>query len=219
MVKTEQAENTDTLKKAIDAYLKRGFGSMNKHDFEVYIFNELLKTKYRDKSNYEISRDLKISESKVKSLYYEANLRYAVDFDQECQSAFIEAIKKIKFQQAKKDDEIKLSFVIEKMSVRKYLEHKLKEKGRFVDFHFNTEVITVSSDDFFNLVEECAGGQIRTKIQEEIKNGNIPSIKEVIKDFIEEHTKVFGGSASNIISLTVDDIIEFVTTKKNNKSL
>ena len=63
------------LRDAIDAYLNRGFGSMNKNDFEVFIFNELLRNplygKYMD---YDFSVMLRIPESKVKRLRYEANL-------------------------------------------------------------------------------------------------------------------------------------------------
>ena len=52
----------------IDNYLKRGFGSMNKNDFEVMIMHELLQGKLKGKSNYEISRELRVPESKVKRL-------------------------------------------------------------------------------------------------------------------------------------------------------
>ena len=62
----------DWLKK----YLERGFGSMNKNDFEVFIFSELLKSKLKSMSNFDISVCLKIPESKVKRLKYEASLRY-----------------------------------------------------------------------------------------------------------------------------------------------
>ena len=71
------------LKSAIEAYLQRGFGSMNKNDFEVWIFNELLKTKLAGLSNYAISVELKLPEQKVKRLKYEATLRYGNTSDEQ----------------------------------------------------------------------------------------------------------------------------------------
>ena len=56
------------MKNFINQYLAKGFGSMNKNDFEVMIMHWLLQNRLSGKSNYEISRELKISESKVKRL-------------------------------------------------------------------------------------------------------------------------------------------------------
>lgn len=52
------------LDKTIQQYLDRGFGSMNKNDFEVWIFNYLLQTKLKGKGNYAISIELRMPESK-----------------------------------------------------------------------------------------------------------------------------------------------------------
>lgn len=57
------------IENVIQLYLKRGFGSMNKNDFEVWIFNEWRKLqdkKDKNLSDYAISKELKISETKVK---------------------------------------------------------------------------------------------------------------------------------------------------------
>lgn len=35
--------NNTTLEKILDSYVNRGFGSMTKNDFEVWIFHQLLK--------------------------------------------------------------------------------------------------------------------------------------------------------------------------------
>ena len=70
----------------IHNYIKRGFGSMTKNDFEVFIFGQILSMKeYKGKSNYELSILLRIPESKVKRLRYESALRYSdpmIDYKQ-----------------------------------------------------------------------------------------------------------------------------------------
>ena len=60
----------------IDQYIERGFGSMNKNDFEVFIFGQMLEMpSYKGKTNYELSLLLRIPESKIKRLRYESSLR------------------------------------------------------------------------------------------------------------------------------------------------
>ena len=66
-----------TLNEVISKYLEKGFGTMNKNDFEVWIFHYLLEHELQGKKNYEISIALKIPESKVKRLRYEAELKYS----------------------------------------------------------------------------------------------------------------------------------------------
>ena len=62
----------------IDRYFQRGFGSMNKNDFEVLIFDLLRRFgDLKGKSAHSVSLTLQIPESKVKNLAYEADLKYA----------------------------------------------------------------------------------------------------------------------------------------------
>lgn len=65
-----------TINTVIDQYLARGFGTMNKNDFEVWIFHYLMQHRLQGKSNYDISVALKIPEQKVKRLRYESELKY-----------------------------------------------------------------------------------------------------------------------------------------------
>ena len=76
----------------IQAYLDRGFGSMTKNDFEVMIFAELLQTSLLNKSNYDISVDLRIPETKVKRLRYEASLKYNILSEQDLRDKFRKAV-------------------------------------------------------------------------------------------------------------------------------
>ena len=66
------------LEKALDVYLNRGFGSMNKNDFEVFIFSQLLDKRFLGYNDYKISIELKIPISKIKRLRYEASLKLSL---------------------------------------------------------------------------------------------------------------------------------------------
>lgn len=73
----------DDLKTVINKYLTRGFGSMNKNEFEVWIFHYLLSNRFINENNYDISIQLRIPETKVKRLRYEAELKYGDPKDEE----------------------------------------------------------------------------------------------------------------------------------------
>jgi len=163
-----------TIQDALDAYLQRGFGSMNKNDFEVWIFHQLLQSTLKGKSNFIISRELRIPESKVKRLRYEANLRYYDENDGK--QPFLDAFKTILKNATVKKDGQKISFAIEDTYIRKQLEADLKQSGRFLDSSFNSEIVTMSQDDLFYLIEEYWGGsselidKFEDKLQEVISD-------------------------------------------------
>lgn len=75
-LKMMKQKSEKTLDQAIEKYLERGFGSMNKNDFEAYVFNHLVGSSMQGLSDNAISRRLRIPKSKVKRLRYEADLNY-----------------------------------------------------------------------------------------------------------------------------------------------
>lgn len=132
------------LDKTIQQYLDRGFGSMNKNDFEVWIFNYLLQNRLKGLSNYDISIELKIPESKVKRLKYEAGLKYGDTKDTAIYASELEVL--LNKAQLKKNG-LCVQFVIEDIQLRKYLDSLLKQDGRFSDTSFNTEIVSIDADD------------------------------------------------------------------------
>ena len=130
----------------IAQYLRRGFGSMNKNDFEVAIFSRLLGTTLKDCSDYEISRKLRIPQSKVKRLRYEASLH---NDDLDYSALFQDVIKRAVI----KSNGTKLQFRIADSSLRSYLDDCLKKGGRFFDSSFNSELVVIDSDDFIFLLD------------------------------------------------------------------
>ena len=156
----------NTIDFAIDQYLSRGFGSMNKNDFEVWIFNQLLQGRLKGKSNYEISRELNLPESKVKRLRYEADLKYASDQDIENRLYEIlnQALSKAYLKVIGKD--VQIQFIIEDLSVRKFLDYKLKKNGFFSDSSFNSEIVSVRSEGLKFLYECTPNGKSAFEIFE-----------------------------------------------------
>ncbi len=191
----------------IDQYLNRGFGSMNKNDFEVWIFNYLLNNRFIDESNYDISIKLRIPESKVKRLRYEAELKYC---DLQNEESYKNALGKILEKSILKKDGNYVQFIIEKIQLRKYLDSILKKDGRFTDSSFNSEIVTIDVDDFEYLVEIIWPGE-NWKAIYNLANMKLNNKSSTFKDIFKSFCKGIGTqTGKNIVNLTFSGILELV---------
>lgn len=180
-----------TLQDAINAYLKRGFGSMNKNDFEVFIFNELLISNpvFSGKSDFDISCELRIPQSKVKRLRYEAGLKFPIS-----QSAInLEIDQALHNARVLPNSERCIEISVENVLVQKYIEATLKKKNGFCDSSFNSEILRFTLEDYVTLLNEIYGEEaveetLQTVLKEiEKKSGKKEkrTLKELLKTFFD----------------------------------
>ena len=203
----------ETLSTIIDQYLARGFGTMNKNDFEVWIFHHLLQHQLQGKSNYDISMALKIPEQKVKRLRYESELKYPTTDDCDRRRLLIEAISHAKFRQAKDGQVV---FALNDKMLRSYLENQLINDGRFYDSSFMSNIIVLSVSDFLFVLDSILlTKDDKQKIINQAKKGLKESKKlpasvtelagDAAKGFCETLLKNFVGKAG-------DSLIDAFTT-------
>lgn len=190
--------------KFLGVYLQRGFGSMNKNDFEVLIFHLLRETYGKDKrmSNYQWSLDLHIPETKVRKLSYEADLIYQIYDPELLKRKFFDILDAnvSKFS----SDGKKIQFVIEDKSLRTMLSADLKDLGYFADGSFNTEVVSVELNAFAALLikyyPEEFGRQLETKCMSlaTVNKKKIDKV-EILQKFLEALAKGSGEAIPAII--------------------
>ncbi len=171
------------LESAIDQYLNRGFGSMNKNEFEVWIFYYLLQNQLQGKSNFDISVELRLPESKVKRLRYEATLKYGSPQNRKDYiAAFEKLLTKVSF---KKDGDC-IQFVVEDIQLRKFLGSELKKGGRFSNTSFNSEIVSIEADDLEFLLKTLWPNEDLNEIYEQAKkklNKKQFTFKDLLKEF------------------------------------
>ncbi len=134
----------------LNLYLQRGWGCMNKNDFEVYIFYCILqKDEYRDLNDYELSVKLRVPQAKIKRLRYEADLKYLQPEADAYNEQFRELLKIAKPQM--KGDRY-VEFVMENKALYLYIDNLLKKDGRIGDRSFNSEMMVISLDNLTYLL-------------------------------------------------------------------
>lgn len=137
--------NNTTLEKILNSYVDRGFGSMTKNDFEVWIFHQLLKGELLGKTNREISIRLRIPDTKVKRLRYEADLKWGEpNNDSTYHDALVAVIQKARLVK----NRTQILFVIEDTALLKYLDAKMKSAEISWDKSFNSENIFIDFEQY-----------------------------------------------------------------------
>ena len=168
------------------------FGLLNKTDYEVLVFRELLKDN-PNTTNYEFSRQLKLPVSKIKRLREEVVLRYEERNEQFYQVQFVSLLKTKSDFNGK--DEVRIQ--VEDADMRNYLLAILSEKNIISDTSFSRDILRIKKNDFFTLL---------TDVFEE--------------DFKEDASKLGFSTTSDKDNewkkLLVDAIIEIVIKKITN---
>jgi len=186
-----------TINEALDQYLKRGFGSMNKNDFEVWIFYQLIHGKMKGMSNYQLSIELQIPETKVKRLRYEASLKYERLNEEDYIREFDKCLDNAKIKVS--GEKVLLS--IDNFALRKFIDSKLKEGGRFSDSSFNSEIVVLDSEDWAYLIEKFLDDARKKEILKMIEGRNLKNGKRegnnLFKDSIINYLKDIFITATN----------------------
>ena len=194
----------DTIQKYIIDYINRGFGSMNKNDFEVFIFGKLLDMDgYRGKSNYELSLLLHIPETKIKRLRYESALKAPAKSEEENNQAIREILKKASLRSREK----KIVFQVEDVMLKMYITSILKKDGRTIDSSFNPELVVIHTEDFQYLAQAVCPQKEIDKLMNEAKKAIKKDVKKDvtwndIMGWVIEGT--VSGIASGVVTAGID---------------
>jgi len=141
-------------------FMQQGFGSLSKREIEVLVINLLKRqTAYQGKSNFSLSKALKIPGVKLSGLLYESVLLFEEDQDSYFQNGLISALQKVKLKPRRKENEDYVyTFVLEDKFVRLATHARLKDLGYFADGSFNTEIVSISHAALIDLLASFITG-------------------------------------------------------------
>jgi len=208
------------MQKLLDYYLNRGFGSMTKNDFEVYIFNHLLHTQLKGESDYAISVFLKIPESKVKRLRYESELKFGELDGQHYSKQFMGLLAKAILRP---NHDKQVYFSVENVALRKFISAKLKEGGRFLDSSFNSELVVIHVDDLAYLITQCTEDaekkdildQLNLQVSKNKDENNKLFEKEIKEGIVIKIDHLFGANLLSMhsVDLGIPKLVEAIKDK------
>src|SRR5690606_20142893 len=198
-------------KEFLDAYLKLGLGSMTKSDMDALVMWLLDRHGLNGSgplsvlSNQTISEKLRTPVAKVKKLRYEAALKFGVFTSVEdlAKTRLLHSLSTATFE----PDKDKICLIIEDALVKHWLQGQLKINGQIFDHPFNTEIVRVSSDAFFNVLssifDKKSVDTLRTnfaaakKLTDEKKRAE--KLSKLASDFVSRAAKAAGKSVAGAI--------------------
>lgn len=208
-----QMTNTTPVADAIKEYVHRGFGSMTKNDFEVWIFHQLINGELKGRTNREISIALRIPDTKVKRLRYEADLKWgSPNNDSAYHEALVAVINKARFVREKKQ----ILLVIEDTALLKYLDAKMKNANVAWDKSFNTENIYIDFEQYETFCKEVLAEEYNETIQflneNNFKDANpiVQFFKDLGSKTREEVIKELADSAISAAKFTLPLLLSLI---------
>ena len=201
------------------------FSSMSKSDYDVAFFHVLMENGYGEKSDFELSRLLKITEMKIKNLRYKCNLEYPMD------DKYDEQLKAILNKAAYKVDGNKIQFSIKDKMLRSYANNLLEEDGNFSDSSFNYSIVSLTPMDMVDLMKKLCGGESNQDYEELrklIRNSTNKSLKEfpksgmeILKEgavaFVKDVAGKIAPRFSDILTDSISEQMELVWNKLTKK--
>lgn len=167
----------------IDEYLKRGFGTMNKTEVEVLIYWLLKKYGVLSSGLNDSSIFLKIPKSRVKSLDYQASLRYGPITEDELRQKITACIQKANFT----NDNNGVKFAVEDELLRNVITAELYKLNCFNDTSFNRDVISIDFKFFALFVDQYLYPDSTSKKE-----------KDEISQKVEQIRKKHGNNVPNV---------------------
>lgn len=185
------------------SYLTGGMCSLSKRDIDTLVMHLLDEqglddgVPLRNLSNQQVSVKLRVPTTRIKTLRYEATLKYASDNESLVKWRFLEVLAKAKFD-VEKD---KIGFIIEDAFTKNWLQGILKSDGLVFDNSFNTEVVKVDSDGLFAVLKALYDNQSVTTLKKRVDDTKAKkeklSFAEIKKEFLKSAASALGETATS----------------------
>lgn len=188
-------EPQNFLNEFLDYYLTRGLGSLSKRECDILMVHLL--DKHSDlggQKNQKASITLGVTESRIRSLRYEAKLKFPPQERDFIKIQLIWCLAQSKFE----SDKNRISFIVEDSFVRHGLQGLLKEHGSFADNSFNSEIVVISAEHLGDLLDitynKKTGDIFRAEFAKAKKKNPVPYWKELMKEVAKGASGAIGGA-------------------------
>lgn len=205
------ATTTSFSDEFLEKYLMLGLGSMPRADIDALVMHLLDRYGVDDSgplahlSNQAASEKLRTPVAKVKKLRYDAALKFGDNIEDQAKGRLLAALSNAILE----SEGNKICIVIEDALAKSWLQGKLKERRQIFEHSFNSEIIKVSAEGLFVVLDSLFDQQ-KTKafrdsykksedIQDAVKRAQ--AFQHMAKSFAEGAAQAAGGIVFTILKL------------------
>lgn len=184
----------------INVYFANGLGSMSKKEIDLFVFTWLYNSKiiHFHEGFQKASITLKVPVSKVRSLFYEMQLRQGVaESNDWFKEELLKAVQQTKFKRINSTQD-RIEFGVENPLLKAEIEGHLKKNGRFAEYGISKEILQISLDDFSYLLELVLSSEEKRAMIEPFfkdKKINNETEKSLFSQAIKSYVLAFSKSA------------------------
>ncbi len=193
----------------LNNYLNFGLGSMPKADIDALVMHLLDLSGLEGSgplaiySNQTVSERLKTPVSKIKKMRYEAALKFGGRIEDQAKGRLLAALSRASLE----PEGDKVLLIIEDSLAKHWLQGQLKIHQQLFDHTFNTEIIKVSVDGLFQVLEAVFDGkQIErfrktwnTAKEKKVAADRSKAFKQAVRQFAEDAAKSAGAGALAVL--------------------
>lgn len=200
MKKIQLNNATEFAKSFLERYLHDGFGRLQKREIDVLVFHLLLQDgQYRlPEDMYKAGRELGLSETRIRNLYQDVQLRY-MQFDEH--EAMMRLIGVVESGAMERSGD-KLTFIIRDPLLRQYFEEWVAAEDGFTDSRFNKNLVVVSVDVLSRVLSQLAPEDtdaIRKALPAEFREAASKNDRtSLIGSFAQEFAKAAGRETGSL---------------------
>lgn len=222
----EKIRNFDEI---VSHFYNTNFGQMSKTDMELMMFHFYLEKVIYDNKNvdntidyskcsdYKISKELGITQQKVRNLKVKSQLIYPIEFD--WKKSLSALIGNARFDKEKKKIILNIPDPNLYYEIREYIE----EKGAYVETQLNSKILQIRIEYFIELMLSFENAEskkeiikyLKKKVKENDKAEDIFDEKEIAKSLIKCGIELI-STLNNITSMLSDSNPIGIALKKIN---
>ena len=204
-------EKTALFDKISALYFNKNFGSTSKVDIETLLFSEYIEHRLRFNlpfDDYTVSKELGITQSRVRSLKERKELKYPYK-EFTWRTAFASAVEKAKYDEH--DHYVK--FIIQDVNVMNEARHFIEEKGWYDECSMNKKLLRIPLDCFTEIcledesISDLFSDETKKRVNK-IANSD-SAIMGFLNDFSKEGLKSFLMSAGKEALISVISCLPF----------
>ena len=184
-------EKAETFDKLFDMYFQQNFGSTTKSDVETFLFSAFIEhclNHGNQIDDYTLSKQLGITQSRIRSLKERKELKYPRGERFKWQEAFAESIKTAKYD----EDNHRVKTIIQDVNVLIEIRHYIEISNWYDEPTLNRKMLQVPLDCFIEICASLDNDIDFDKETEKVirglksKEGVYPQIKNLINDYSKE---------------------------------
>lgn len=196
-------------------YLSRGMGSLSKRDIDILVLYLLIEQGVYEFPGdfFKASKQLKISEPKLRNLFQEVQLRYKQYDEEEAKRMFIDIVRTEFFEKSGS----RITFVVHDPLLRQYFEEWVSRAHGFTDTSFNKNLFSISPKVLQRVLEHLCHHSYEDLVD---LMANLPMVKDSIQgektltgflgNFVNEFFKAAGREAGTLSVSTLVEVLKYI---------